>query len=209
VREAEAAGADYLHVDVMDGRFVPNISIGPLVVAALRTITNLPLDTHLMIVEPEKYIEEFARAGSNIIMVHQETCPHLHRTIQQIKHAGAKAGVVLNPSTPIGTLEEILIDIDRVLIMSVNPGFGGQSYIESSTEKIRRLRQMINRVNPEIELEVDGGVSAKNVRTVVEAGANVIVAGSAIFNKTHSVAENIAEIRAAMNEGMLAQFKQA
>jgi ribulose-phosphate 3-epimerase len=198
--EAVRAGADYLHVDVMDGHFVPNITIGPVVIEWLRATTSIPFDTHLMIEKPERYINDFVKAGASILTVHQETCPHLHRTIQQIKEAGAKAGVVLNPSTPIHTLEEILPYVDMVLLMSVNPGFGGQSFIETSLDKIRRMRMLIDRVNSNIELEVDGGVNPHNVRQIVEAGANVIVAGSAIFNKKRSVADNIAMMRAAMGQ---------
>jgi ribulose-phosphate 3-epimerase len=199
VREATSAGADYIHFDVMDGMYVPNISFGPFLLEAVRRSTNLPLDVHLMIVQPERYIDEFAQMGANIIMVHQETCPHLHRTIQQIQHAGARAGVVLNPSTPLATLEEILPYIDRILLMSVNPGFGGQSYIETMTDKIKRCRQMIDQVNPNIELEVDGGIKAGNIRKIVEAGANVIVAGSAVFNNKQTVAEAIADLQNALH----------
>jgi ribulose-phosphate 3-epimerase len=199
VREATTGGADYIHFDVMDGMYVPNISFGPFLLETVRKSTNLPLDVHLMIVQPERYIAEFAEKGANIIMVHQETCPHLHRTIQQIQHAGARAGVVLNPSTPLSTLEEILPYIDRILLMSVNPGFGGQSYIETMTAKIRRCRQMIDQVNPKIELEVDGGIKAGNIRKIVEAGANVIVAGSAVFNDKQTVAQAIADLQNALH----------
>lgn len=195
VKEAELAGVDYIHVDVMDGHFVPNITIGPLIVRALRPVTDLPLDVHLMIEQPERYLADFARAGADILTVHVETCPHLHRTIQQIKELGVKAGVTLNPATPLSTLEEILPMVDLVLIMSVNPGFGGQSYIPGSTAKIARLRAMLDEINPEIELEVDGGVNATTIHQVVNAGATVLVAGSAIFNDRASVAENVRQLR--------------
>ncbi|NWJ48936.1 MAG: ribulose-phosphate 3-epimerase [Chloroflexi bacterium] len=200
--EAVKAGADYLHVDVMDGHFVPNITIGPIILEKLRAVTDIPFDTHLMIEKPERYIEDFVKAGASIVTVHYETCPHIHRTVQQIKNTGAKAGVVINPATPINVLEEILPYVDLVLLMSVNPGFGGQSYIETTTDKIRRMRDMIERVNPAIELEVDGGVGAQNVGTVVQAGANVIVAGSAVFNKRQSVAQNITDIRVAIRQAI-------
>jgi ribulose-phosphate 3-epimerase len=198
VREAEAAGAEWLHVDVMDGHFVPNITIGPLIVAAIKPITSLPLDVHLMIENPERYLADFAKAGADIITVQVETCPHLHRTVQQIKELGVKAGVTLNPATSLDTLTEILPYVDLTLIMSVNPGFGGQSYIPTSTAKIMRLRKMLNDIGSSAELEVDGGVKAENAAEVARAGATVLVAGSAVFNKKGSVAENIARIRASL-----------
>lgn len=195
VQKAEAAGVDYIHVDVMDGHFVPNITIGPLIVRALRPVTQLPLDVHLMIERPERYLTDFARAGADILTVHVETCPHLHRTIQQIKELGVKAGVTLNPATPLSTLEEILPAVDLVLIMSVNPGFGGQAYIQSSTAKIARLRAMLDAVGCQAELEVDGGLNPATVGQVVEAGATVLVAGSAIFNQQAPVEENVRTLR--------------
>jgi ribulose-phosphate 3-epimerase len=194
---AKEAGADWLHVDVMDGHFVPNIPIGPLIVAAIKPLTPLPLDVHLMIEKPERYFEDFVKAGADVLTVQVETCPHLHRTIQRIKELGIKAGVTLNPATPLVTIEDILPDIDLALIMSVNPGFGGQSYIPSSTEKIQRLRQMLDAIGSEAELQVDGGVKANNAAEVVGAGATCLVSGSGVFNKKASVAENIAELRKA------------
>ncbi|MBC8258665.1 MAG: ribulose-phosphate 3-epimerase [SAR324 cluster bacterium] len=195
VREAEAAGVDYIHVDVMDGHFVPNITIGPLIVKALRPVTELPLDVHLMIENPELFIEDFAKAGADIITVHQETCPHLHRTIQQIHDLDVKAGVSLNPSTPVCTLAEIIAEVELVLVMSVNPGFGGQSYISLCTEKIRKLRAMLDECGSAADLEVDGGVNVSTVKEVIAAGANAFVAGSAVFNDKNSVAENVRLLR--------------
>lgn len=195
VRQAEMAGVDYIHVDVMDGHFVPNITIGPLIVAALRPVTKLPLDVHLMIEQPERYLADFAQAGADILTVHVETCPHLQRTIQQIKELGLKAGVTLNPATPLVMLEEILPEVDLVLIMSVNPGFGNQAYIPGSTAKIARLRAMLDTIGSPAELEVDGGVNAATIKQVVAAGATVLVAGSAIFNNRASVAENVQILR--------------
>ncbi len=195
VKEAEDAGVDYIHVDVMDGHFVPNITIGPLIVKALRPVTKLPLDVHLMIENPERYIEDFAQAGADIITVHQETCPHLHRTLQQIHNLGIRAGVSLNPSTPASTLAEIITEVDLILVMSVNPGFGGQSYIHSCTGKIQKLRSMLNACGSSADLEVDGGVNVDTVCEVIGAGANAFVAGSAVFNDKQSVAENVRLLR--------------
>jgi len=196
VREAEAAGADWIHVDVMDGHFVPNLTVGPLVVQALRPTTKLPLDAHLMIEQPERLIPAFAKAGIDSLTVHVETCPHLHRTICQIKELGVKAGVTLNPATPLVAVEEILPEVDLVLVLSVNPGFGGQSYIPGSTARIARLRNMLNeRGLTEVELEVDGGIKPHNVAEIAAAGATVLVVGSAIFNRQASVAANIAALR--------------
>lgn len=195
VQSAITAGAAHIHVDVMDGHFVPNISIGPLIVAALRPQTQpagVLLDVHLMIEKPERYLADFAQAGADILTVHVETCPHLHRTIQMIRELGVRPGVTLNPATPLAAIEPILPDVDLVLVMSVNPGFGGQSYIPGSTAKIRRLRQMLDAIGSTADLEVDGGIKLSNVAEVVQAGANVLVAGSAIFNRQHTVADNMA-----------------
>ena len=198
VREAEAGGADRIQIDVMDGRFVPNITFGPLVVEAMRRLTRLPLEAHLMIVEPERYVEDFAKAGADVIIVHQEVSPHLHRTVQQIKQLGKAAGVAINPATPAGMLEEILPDLDLVLAMTVNPGFGGQDFIPILS-KLRRLRQMINTQRPGCDLEVDGGIHAQTAPLVVEAGANVLVAGSAVYNDRESVADAITRLRESLS----------
>lgn len=198
VKAVDEAGADWIHIDVMDGRFVPNITIGPLVVDALRPITNKPLDCHLMIVEPELRIPDFVKAGADIISVHSEQSStiHLHRVVNQIKDYGVKAGVVLNPATPLSQIEYVLGFVDLVLIMSVNPGFGGQSFIDSQVEKIRALKQMCNELGVNPWIEVDGGVGPKNAHLVIEAGANAIVAGSAVFNAPEGYAAAIQGIKA-------------
>ncbi|MDY0291405.1 MAG: ribulose-phosphate 3-epimerase [Desulfuromonadaceae bacterium] len=197
VQAVEQAGADYIHVDVMDGHFVPNITIGAPVVKALRPVTSLPLDVHLMIENPDKYIPDFASAGADIITVHQEAVPHLHRTIQLIHSLGKRAGVSLNPATPVDTLELILAEVDMVLLMTVNPGFGGQSFIPFTLKKIARMRSMIERSGRNIELEVDGGVKAENIAEIAKAGADVFVAGSAVFNGK-DYTRNLAALRAAV-----------
>ena len=181
VKAVEEAGADWIHVDVMDGKFVPNITVGPLVVEALRKVTDLPLDVHLMIENADHYVEDFAVAGADIISVHAEACPHLHRTVQRIKDNGARAGVVLNPATTLFALDEIIEQVDLVLLMSVNPGFGGQEFIGSVHSKIELLRNTLNESGVELDLEVDGGVKPENAAAIKQAGANVLVAGSAIF----------------------------
>ena len=195
VREAEGAGADRIHVDVMDGHFVPNITIGPLVVRALRKVTELPLETHLMIEEPDRYAKAFADAGSTSLLVHVEGATHLHRTVELIKSLDVGAGVVLNPATPASSIEEILPDVDQVLVMTVNPGFGGQKFIASTLSKIGRVREMIDRVHPECQLEVDGGIDAVTAPQAVRAGARVLVAGSAIFNASEGIAAAMDRIR--------------
>jgi ribulose-phosphate 3-epimerase len=195
IREAEAAGVDWIHLDVMDGNFVPNITFGPVLVQAVRQVTKLPLDVHLMIAQPERYLADFAQAGANWLTVHVETCSHLHSTIQQIKELGCQAGVTLNPATPLSTLEEILPEVNLVLVMSVNPGFGGQKYIPSSTPKIARLRAMLDAIGSPAELEVDGGINAATIAEVVKAGASVLVIGSAIFNSKALIAENVRTLR--------------
>ena len=195
VVEATRAGADYIHVDVMDGHFVPNITVGPLVVAAIRPHTDLPLDVHLMIEAPEKYIQQFAQAGANIITVHVEVCPHLHRVVESIKELEVKAGVSLNPSTPLTAVDEVLSSLDLVLLMSVNPGFGGQQFIESTVGKIARLRQRLDELGLAAELEVDGGINAEIAPRVARTGARVLVAGAAVFNKKENVSQALERIR--------------
>ena len=194
IKDVERGGADYIHVDVMDGHFVPNITIGPLIVEAIRPVTKLPLDVHLMIENPDLYIESFVNAGADYITVHVEACKHLHRTIGLIKSLGVKAGVVLNPATPVNTIKHVIKDIDMVLLMSVNPGFGGQSFIPEVLPKIREVKAMAEQFNPTLEIEIDGGVNEETAKLCIEAGANVLVAGSAIYNKSDRKAA-IAAIR--------------
>ena len=198
VRDAQAAGAQRIQVDIMDGHFVPNITMGPMIVAAVRRCTSLPLEAHLMITNPEQYIEDFANAGADVIIIHQEVSPHLHRLIQQIKIAGKMAAVALTPSTPIFLLEDILSLLDMVLIMTVNPGFGGQEFIPETLPKITRLRQVITQRNLHCDIEVDGGIHEATAPLVVKAGANLLVAGSAVYNEHESVAQAIARLRNAI-----------
>lgn len=203
LKAAESAGADWIHLDVMDGHFVPNITFGPLVAAAVRKATTLPLDAHLMIENPDSYIDPFARAGVDSVTVHVETCRHLHRTVQAIKEAGMRAGVALNPATPVEAISEIIPFIDLVLVMSVNPGFGGQRFIRTSIAKIRRVREMLGH-DSDAELQVDGGVAEDTIGDVVSAGASVVVAGSAVYNSSASVDANVARLReAAADQGAL------
>jgi ribulose-phosphate 3-epimerase len=197
IQDAEAAGADWFHLDVMDGHFVPNITFGPMVVKAIRPLTNLPLDVHLMIDKPDQYLADFVNAGADRITVHVEACVHLHRTLQQIQELGLKTGVALNPATPLTVLEEVLPMVDLVLLMSVNPGFGGQQYISHTTPKINRLRRMLDHLGKTTELQVDGGLNPNTIAQVVQAGATIVVAGSAVFGGGASVAENIARLREA------------
>lgn len=199
VEEAEAAGADWIHVDVMDGRFVPNITIGPPVVAALRRVTALPLDVHLMIDAPERYVEAFGDAGADLLTVHQEATLHLHRTVEAIRTHGMRPGVSLNPATSVATLEEILPYLDLVLVMSVNPGFGGQSFIPTTNAKIRRVRALMEAVGAgDVEVQVDGGIDPHNAGIVAGAGATVLVAGAAVFGGPAPVGDNIRALRAAI-----------
>ncbi len=196
VQQVEAAGADWIHVDVMDGHFVPNLTVGPPMVEALRKVTSLPLDVHLMMTNPDEFIPEFAKAGADVLTVHVETCPHLHRTVQAIKEYKVKAGVSLNPATSASTIEQILGDVDLVLVMSVNPGFGGQKFIDSTLNKIRQIRTMIAASKGSPYLEVDGGITVQNVASVLKAGANILVAGSAIFGSAN-MPETIRQLRTA------------
>ncbi len=200
IAEVEQAGADRIHVDVMDGRFVPNITIGPLIVEAARKSTSLPLDVHLMIVEPERYLADFASAGADIILVHQEACPHLHRTIEQIKQLDKQAGVVLNPSTSIASLEEVIDLLDQVLIMSVNPGFGGQRFIASSTHKVRRLQRLLQEREAQAAIEIDGGIDPTTAPAVVAAGASLLVAGSAVFGAPGGPGAGVRRLRASLSQ---------
>jgi ribulose-phosphate 3-epimerase len=194
IKDVERGGADYIHIDVMDGHFVPNITIGPLIVEAVRPVTELPLDVHLMIENPDQYVEAFAKAGADYITVHVEASRHLHRTIHLIKSFGVKAGVVLNPATPVDSIKHVIEDVDMVLLMSVNPGFGGQKFIQGVLPKIREVKKMAESFGKNVEIEIDGGVNAETARLCVEAGATVLVAGSAVYNKEDRAAA-IAAIR--------------
>ena len=199
LEDVEAAGADLIHADVMDGHFVPNLTIGPMIVKAVRAATSLPIDAHLMIENPDQYVEAFAQAGADIITIHVETGYHLFRTIDMIRSAGKKAGIALNPGTPLSSIEEVLEVIDLILIMTVNPGFGGQNYIASMTEKIGQARQMIAGTGRPIDLQVDGGIKASNARVVSQKGANILVMGTEIFH-AKDYRQKIEEIRAAAND---------
>ncbi|SEN15916.1 ribulose-phosphate 3-epimerase [Lihuaxuella thermophila] len=197
IADVERAGADWIHVDVMDGHFVPNITLGPLIVESIRPHTGLPLDVHLMIEEPDRYIEAFAKSGADLISVHQEACPHLHRTVHLIKEQGVKAGVVINPATPVSLIEPILPDVDLVLLMTVNPGFGGQTFIRSVLHKIRQVRGLLDAQGlSHVEIEVDGGINVNTAADVAASGATVLVAGSAIFG-TENRQESLLAIRGA------------
>ena len=194
VRAVTDAGADWIHIDVMDGHFVPNITIGPMIAAAVNRVTDLPLDVHLMIENPDRYIADFAEAGADLISVHVETCPHLNRTVDLIRHCGARAGVVLNPATPVDALAWVIEYVDFVLLMSVNPGFGGQSFIGNSLEKIRKTREMIDQRKPDTLIQIDGGVNADTIAEISGAGADAFVAGSAIF-KSSDYRATIADLK--------------
>ena len=194
VRQLEKGGADLIHIDVMDGHFVPNITFGPLLVKAIKSLTNVPLDVHLMISNPDVYLEDFRKAGADIISVHQETCPQLHRTVKKIRKLGAHVGVSINPTTSISTIERIIKEIDLVLIMSVNPGFGGQKFIETSLSKIHDTYELLQKKNPKVQLEVDGGIDTSNIKAVVDAGCNIVVAGTGIFSNADRV-EGVKNLR--------------
>ncbi|HZR44185.1 MAG TPA: ribulose-phosphate 3-epimerase [Ktedonobacteraceae bacterium] len=198
VREAEAAGARRIQIDVMDGHFVPNITMGPMVVEAVRRCTTATLEAHLMITNPQEYIETFAEAGADVIIVHQEVCPHLHRVVKQIKDAGKKAGVALNPSTPIFMLQDMFTFLDLILVMTINPGFGGQEFIPETLPKIAHLRQIINQHNLPCDIEVDGGINVHTIPQVVQAGANLLVAGSAVYNNKETVEQAISNLQRAI-----------
>jgi ribulose-phosphate 3-epimerase len=199
VAEAERAGADRIHVDVMDGHFVPNLSMGAPIVASLRRVTHLPLETHLMISNPDSYLDEFVEAGSDSFLVHWEGNANLHRTVHRIRSLGKRVGVAINPATPAAVLEEILQEVDQVLVMTVDPGFGHQHFLHTTKPKIRRVRQMIERIKPACDLEVDGGIDAETAREAVEAGANVLVAGSSVFGDSEGVAAGVKSLRASVH----------
>jgi ribulose-phosphate 3-epimerase len=198
IRAVEDGGADWIHVDVMDGHFVPNITIGPVIIAGARRATDLPLDVHLMIEDPDRYLEAFASAGADVLTVHQETCRHLHRTVDRIRELGVRPGVAVNPATSLESVREVLPNLDLLLVMSVNPGFGGQSYIEASSDKLRRARAMLKEIGSDAELQVDGGVDADNAAAIVSAGASVLVAGSAVYGHEAGAASGVRAIRRAV-----------
>lgn len=200
VKQAVAAGADWIHVDVMDGRFVPNITFGPLVVKAVRQITNLTIDVHLMILEPEKHLQAFANAGTNHLTVHYETCPHIHRTLQSIREMGMSPGIVINPGTPVDMLSELTHDFDSVLIMTVNPGFGGQDFIEMMVDKIRRTKSLLDRTGSTASIQVDGGISIENIKACYKAGATNFIAGSSIFRYKDGIVAGIKALRDALRD---------
>jgi ribulose-phosphate 3-epimerase len=199
-RAVEAAGADYLHLDVMDGRFVPPITFGAVVVEAVRKVSSLPLDVHLMVEGPERHVQAFAEAGGDILNVHVEACAHVHRVLQQIKSLGKRAGVCLNPATPLSAIEEVLAEADQIMVMGVNPGWGGQSLIPGTLPKVRRLRELLERNKLSADIEVDGGVKVDNCAACAQAGASVLVTGSSVFNSHASVEENMRALRAALGE---------
>lgn len=200
IREAETSGVGLIHIDIMDGQFVPNLTMGPLIVEAARRSTSLPLDVHLMIVEPDHLLKDFAEAGANAISVHWEACPHLHRTLQAIKRLGCRAGVALNPHTPAIFLSEVIHMIDVIIVMTVNPGFGGQDFLPEALPKIQQLRHMISAIGRDIDIEVDGGVNTTTALRCAEAGANVLIAGTAIFNSSFSVVEGVKKLRQAVEK---------
>lgn len=204
IREAEDAGVDAFHLDVMDGQFVPNITFGPLIVETIRKLTTLPLDLHLMIVSPDRYVQTFAEAGATSITVHQEVCWHLHRQIAQIKELGLRAAVAINPATPLSAVEEVLPDLDMLLVMSVNPGFGGQSFIPRTIEKVRRARSLLDAHGTNVDLQVDGGVGTGNIARLVAAGATSFVTGSAVYNRTQSVRDSVRALRNALSPDQVA-----
>lgn len=199
VQQADKAGADWIHVDVMDGSFVPNISFGPMIVKAIRQVTNLPIDVHLMILNPERHLQAFADAGTNHLTVHYETCPHIHRTLQTIRKLGMSPAIVLNPGTPINTLTDLTHDFDMLLLMTVNPGFGGQTFIQTMLEKIQRARSLFKQTGSNAHIQVDGGISSKTIKACYDAGATNFVAGSAIFNHKQGISAGIIALRDALD----------